>query len=88
MTVKSPPAKTATKTAIKTPTASRKERVSEARSHAPVRTPSPRPHILEESPAAGAHAARHLVNEDATPGAGALPSHAHHSGKEVDGGAG
>ena len=39
-------------------------------------------------PAAGAHAASHLVNEDATPGAGALPSHSHKSGKEVDGGAG
>lgn len=37
-------------------------------------------------PAAGAHAAGHLVNEDATPGAGALPSHAH--GREVDGAAG
>ena len=40
------------------------------------------------SPAAGAHAASHLINEDATPGAGALPSYAHASGKEVDGGAG
>ncbi len=39
-------------------------------------------------PAAGAHAAGHLVNEDLTPGAGALPSHAHKAGKEVDGGAG
>ena len=39
-------------------------------------------------PAAGAHAAGHLVNEDATPGAGALPSHAHASGREVDGAAG
>ena len=37
--------------------------------------------------AAGAHAAPHLINEDATPGAGALPSHSH-DGKEVDGGAG
>ncbi len=37
-------------------------------------------------PAAGAHAAGHLVNEDATPGAGALPSHAH--GRDVDGAAG
>jgi len=42
----------------------------------------------QESPAAGAHAAAHLTNEDATPGAGALPSHAHRSGKDVDGGAG
>ena len=39
-------------------------------------------------PAAGAHAACHLVNEDATPGAGALPSYAHSSGREVDGAAG
>lgn len=42
----------------------------------------------DDAPAAGAHAASHLVNEDATPGAGALPSHAHRSGKDVDGGAG
>lgn len=41
-----------------------------------------------DTPAAGAHAASHLVNEDATPGAGVLPSHLHRSGKEVDGGAG
>ena len=40
------------------------------------------------SPSAGAHAADHLVNDEATPGSGALPSHAHRSGKEVDGGAG
>ena len=39
-------------------------------------------------PAAGAHAAGHLTNEDATPGAGALTSRDHASGKEVDGGAG
>ena len=39
-------------------------------------------------PAAGAHAAGHLTNEDATPGSGALTSRAHASGKEVDGGAG
>lgn len=39
-------------------------------------------------PAAGAHALRHLVNEDATPGAGALPSFVHRFGKEVDGAAG
>lgn len=39
-------------------------------------------------PAAGAHAAHHLINEDATPGAGVLPSRAHRSGKEVDGAAG
>lgn len=42
----------------------------------------------QEAPAAGAHAAHHLTNEDATPGAGALPSQAHRSGKEVDGAAG
>ena len=39
------------------------------------------------APAAGAHAAPHLINEEATPGAGALPSRSH-DGKEVDGGAG
>lgn len=39
-------------------------------------------------PAAGAHAALHLTNEDATPGSGALTSRANASGKEVDGGAG
>ena len=47
----------------------------------PARTKAP-------NPAAGAHAAAHLTNEDATPGSGALPSHAHASGKDVDGGAG
>lgn len=71
--------------------ASRKERSNEVRSHAPER-PKARPEdpirIHEATPAAGAHAASHLVNHDATPGAGVLPSHAHHSGKEVDGGAG
>ncbi len=40
------------------------------------------------APAAGAHAATHLTNHDATPGCGALPSAAHVSGREVDGGAG
>ncbi len=40
------------------------------------------------SPSAGAHAAHHLINDDATPGSGALPSHSHRSGKDVDGGAG
>lgn len=62
-----------------------RERSNEVRAGAPaklVSTSGP------ETPAAGAHAARHLVNEDATPGAGALPSHANRSGKEVDGGAG
>ena len=43
--------------------------------------------IFAPSPAAGAHAAAHLVNEDATPGAGCLPSHGY-SGREVDGAAG
>ena len=45
------------------------------------------PGLYPANPAAGAHAAPHLTNEDATPGAGALPSYAH-DGKEVDGGAG
>ena len=62
-----------------------RERSKEARATAPTK---PHPTQHQESPAAGAHAASHLVNEDATPGAGALPSHAHRSGKEVDGGAG
>ena len=62
-----------------------RERSSEARAAAPAK-PVPTP--FQHAPAAGAHAASHLVNEDATPGAGALPSHAHSSGKEVDGGAG
>ena len=39
-------------------------------------------------PAAGAHAAAHLTNEDATPGAGALTSLARGSSRFVDGGAG
>ena len=43
---------------------------------------------LPDAPAAGAHAASHLINEEATPGAGALPSQAHAGGKEVDCGAG
>lgn len=41
-----------------------------------------------DTPAAGAHAAHHLTNEDATPGAGVLPSSAHRAGNEVDGAAG
>ena len=45
------------------------------------------PGLYPSHPAAGAHAAPHLVNEDATPGAGALPNYAH-DGREVDGGAG
>ncbi len=43
---------------------------------------------LSAAPAAGAHAAAHLTNHDATPGCGALTSAAHASGREVDGGAG
>ncbi len=62
-----------------------RERSSEARAAAPTK---PNPVQYQEPPAAGAHAASHLVNEDATPGAGVLPSHAHRSGKEVDSGAG
>ncbi len=42
----------------------------------------------DASPSAGAHAADHLINYDATPGSGALPSRSHNSGKEVDGAAG
>lgn len=41
-----------------------------------------------DPPAAGAHAAQHLVNADATPGAGALPGHSVGPGKDVDSGAG
>lgn len=71
------------------PITARKERSSEARSRGPTRPQLQRqPDILEEAPAAGAHAARHLVNEDATPGAGALPSYSQRYGREVDGGAG
>ena len=62
-----------------------RERSSEARETSPAKSNPTQSH---QSPAAGAHAASHLVNEDATPGAGALPSHAHRSGKDVDGGAG
>ena len=62
-----------------------RERSNEARVVAPAKSNRASD---QEPPAAGAHAASHLVNEDATPGAGALPSHAHRSGKEVDGGAG
>lgn len=62
-----------------------RERSSDARAAAPAKS---HPAAYQEPPAAGAHAAAHLVNEDATPGAGVLPSHAHRSGKEVDGGAG
>ena len=62
-----------------------RERSNEVRAAAPAK---PNPKQYQQAPAAGAHAASHLVNEEATPGAGALPSHAHRSGKEVDGGAG
>ena len=54
-------------------------------------TPSPRDRagVDHASPIAGAHAADHLTNDEATPGSGALPSHhAHGAGKDVDGGAG
>lgn len=71
--------------------ASRKERADEARSHAPERSQiqqQQKQRTHEDAPAAGAHSARHLINEDATPGAGALPSHSNRSGREVDGGAG
>lgn len=68
----------------------RKERSNEVRGHAPVRSSQlqQQPIVLDAIPAAGAHAARHLVNEDATPGAGVLPSYVHRFGKEVDGAAG
>ena len=62
-----------------------RERSSEVRATGPANA---KPTQHHEAPAAGAHAASHLINEDATPGAGALPSHGHRSGKEVDGGAG
>ncbi len=69
----------------------RKERPNVSREE-PARTAKSSPQYQEQplapAPAAGAHAARHLINEDATPGAGALPSYAHASGNEVDGGAG
>lgn len=67
--------------------ASRKERPEEIRVRTSGRIAGPATDDVAV-PAAGAHAAHHLVNEDATPGAGVLPSHAHRSGKEVDGGAG
>lgn len=66
----------------------RKARPEEKRGHAPDRKVAPSSRGDEFVPAAGAHAAAHLVNEDATPGAGALPNHAHRSGREVDGAAG
>jgi hypothetical protein len=67
---------------------SRHERSSEPRSHAPDRSKVSSPSVDVASPAAGAHAAHHLTNEDATPGAGVLPSHTTTFGKEVDGAAG
>lgn len=66
----------------------RKTRPEEKRGHAPDRNPPSSPRADDFVPAAGAHAAAHLVNEDATPGAGALPTHAHQFGREVDGAAG
>jgi hypothetical protein len=64
-----------------------KERPNDTRASAPRPVPVAR-EPQDVRPAAGAHAARHLVNEEATPGAGALPSYASVSGNEVDGGAG
>lgn len=69
-----------------TKTAEGRVRSPEARMAAPTRQQASS-HV-HESPAAGAHAAEHLTNEDSTPGAGALPSAAHRAGKEVDGAAG
>jgi hypothetical protein len=48
----------------------------------------PLPAGSEMPPPAGAHAAPHLTNEDATPGAGALTSVARGLSRYVDGGAG
>lgn len=77
------------KTPVSRNPVSRKERSNETRSHAPDRSRSAAIlQMVHETPAAGAHAARHLVNEDATPGAGVLPAYAHRFGKEVDGAAG
>lgn len=77
----------------KSPTGAGRERTSDSRdagSGGPKVAGRPRnaSPAHQPSPAAGAHAADHLVNEDSTPGAGALPSPSHRSGKEVDGGAG
>jgi len=48
-----------------------------------------RPDVAQElPPAAGAHAAAHLTNNDATPGAGVLTNLARGSSRYVDGGAG
>ena len=70
-------------------TAGTRERPTDARDQAPRKQPTQyQQQAGVHVPAAGAHAASHLVNEEATPGAGALPSHSHISGKEVDGGAG
>jgi hypothetical protein len=66
----------------------RKDRSNDSREPSERRKPPVQQQYLESAPAAGAHAAAHLTNEDATPGSGALTSHAHRSGKEVDGGAG
>lgn len=48
----------------------------------------PRPTSANITPAAGAHAAHHLTNDDATPGAGVLTSLSGASRRYVDGGAG
>ncbi len=54
-----------------------------------VREGAPKPpSSAPDAPAAGAHAADHLINEEATPGSGALPGSEHAAGKDVDGGAG
>ncbi len=70
----------------------RRERPNTARAESARAAPSTRRDATEHdayvAPGAGAHAADHLINHEATPGSGALPSHAHRSGKEVDGGAG
>ena len=78
---------TATNTNLARSSTLRKDRPSETRPRRSVQYQK-QPKQPASNPAAGAHAATHLINEDATPGAGALPSFANASGKEVDGGAG
>ncbi len=68
-------------------TASRKDRPNTPRDATRRAAPS-NSQYDDAPPSAGAHAADHLINHDATPGSGALPSHSHKSGREVDGGAG
>ncbi len=65
----------------------RRERPNIARGNS-ARIMRPNESEAPAAPAAGAHAAEHLINDEATPGSGALPSVAHRSGKDVDGGAG